>query len=319
MAFNPNLNVFHSTTPLLQLLICFLIVIVVGLLLFSVLILAGSMIFGVDASLPGTSSFGSGTGEAEFIRYTLVAQDVSFFIVPGILIILKFNPGHKTDILNIKAIRLNDLILVIILAICAFPVTSLAGELNSHMELPEQLSGIERWMRDKEDYASQLMDLLMTPETLIGLLINILIIAFIPAVGEELIFRGVFQKLMQNIFRSGHLSVWFTSFIFSAVHFQFYGFLPRFILGLMFGYLFLWTRNLYLPMMAHFMNNAVPTVWSYMKGWENINEKSSAGLAEHSAAVILSLIAGSIILVYFSRRSAGNSHENRDVSGLSSI
>ena len=319
MAFNPNFNAFQSRTPLLQLLISFLIVLVIGLLLFPILILAGSKISGVDASLIGSYSFGSGIREAGFLKFTLLSQDISFFIIPAIVILSRFNPGHQNNILNISSLRLRDMILVIILAFCAFPVTSLAGELNSKLVLPGLLSGVEQWMKDKEDYANHLMDLLMAPETLSGLWMNILIIACIPAIGEELIFRGIFQKLFQNIFKSGHLSVWFTSLIFSAVHFQFYGFLPRFLLGLIFGYLFLWTKNLWLPVLAHFINNAVPTVWSYMKGWETINEKSSASPAEQSVVVILSIVAGSLILVYFRRRSAGKTDENHGISGLSGI
>jgi uncharacterized protein len=319
MAFIPNFNAFHSRAPLIQLLISFLVVLGIGLFLFSVFILAGSMLFGVDVSLVADPSFGSVGREAGFIKYMLAVQDISFFIAPGIVILTKFNPGHQAGILNIRNISTNEIVLVIILAFCAFPLTSLAGELNSRMVLPDQLSGIEHWMRDKEDYANHLMDLLMTPETMTGMLMNILIIAFIPAIGEELIFRGVFQKILQNLFRSGHLSVWVTSFIFSAIHFQFYGFLPRFILGLIFGYLFLWTRNLWLPVTAHFINNAVPTVWSYMNGWQTINEKPSVSPAGQVAVLILSLSAGSIILVYLRRRSAEKIRGNHDITGSSAI
>ena len=317
MAFNPNFNALLNRSPLLQLLISFLVVLAIGLLLFSLLILTGSMIFGIDISQLGSPSFGSGVREVGFIKYVLIVQDISFFIAPGIIILAKLNPGYQGSILNIRTISLNDIVLVTILAFCAFPVTSLAGEINSQLVLPDQLSGVEQWMRDKEDYANHLMDLLMTPETVTGMWINILIIACIPAIGEELIFRGILQKIFQNIFRSGHLSVWFTSFIFSAVHFQFYGFLPRLILGLIFGYLFLWTRNLWLPVTAHFINNAVPTIGSYMKGWETINEKSSASAAGQVAVLIISLIAGSLIFVYFRRRSPGEIDENPGISGSS--
>ena len=108
-----------------------------------------------------------------------------------------------------------------------FPVTGFAGQLNSGMVLPDWLSGVGQWMRDKEDYADHLLDLIMTPETFAGMFLNIIIIAAIPAIGEELIFRGVFQKIFQNLFRSGHLSVWFTSFLFSAIHFQFLWISPK--------------------------------------------------------------------------------------------
>ena len=148
------------------------------------------------------------------------------------------------------------------------------------MALPDWLSGIEQWMRAKEDYADHMLEVIMTPETFSGMWLNLLIIAVLPAIGEELIFRGVFQKTLRDLFRSGHLSVWITSVLFSAIHFQFYGFLPRLILGLVFGYIFLWSRNIWLPVIAHFINNAVPTVGAYIKGWETINEPSVTGAAK---------------------------------------
>ncbi len=315
MAFIPNLKAIHQRSPVIQLFVSFLIVTVIGVLLFSLLILAGSMIFGVEPGRIVSPEFGSEIREAGFIRFTLVAQDLSFFIVPAVVILSKYNPGHPGSILKLKSTAIKDIILVIILAFCAFPVTSIAGLLNSHMALPDRLSGVEQWMRDKEDYAGQLMDLLMTPETLSGLWLNLLIIACLPAIGEELIFRGVFQKIFQNLFRSDHLAVWITSLIFSAIHFQFYGFLPRFILGLIFGYLFLWTGNLWLPVTAHFVNNAVPTVWSYIKGWETINDASAAVPGKQIGGLILSLLAGSIILLYFRRQSSVAVKDNPDSAG----
>ena len=68
-------------------------------------------------------------------------------------------------------------------------------------------------MKDKEDYADHLLELIMTPDTFVGMCLNIMIIAALPAISEELIFRGVFQKIFHNLFRSGHLAVWFTSFL----------------------------------------------------------------------------------------------------------
>ena len=98
----------------------------------------------------------------------MIVQEISFFIVPAAIILTKLNPGYQTCIMDIKTLRINDVILVIILAFCAFPVTGLAGQLNSGMVLPDWLSGVGEWIRDKEDYADNLLELIMTPETFTG-------------------------------------------------------------------------------------------------------------------------------------------------------
>ena len=252
MKLNPNLAAFNARSPVHQLIVSLLIVLVIGSLLFYIFILAGSLIFNADPGVLGNPFLENGLKETGFIKYSLVVQEISFFIVPA------SNNPYETEsrlserILDIKTLRINDIILVVILAFCTFPVTGLAGQLNSGMVLPDWLSGVGEWMKDKEDYADHLLELIMTPETFAGMWLNILIIAALPAISEELIFRGVFQKIFQNLFRSGHLSVWVTSFLFSAIHLQFYGFLPRFILGLIFGYLFLWSRNLWLSCYCSF-------------------------------------------------------------------
>jgi uncharacterized protein len=312
MAINPNLSGFHRTSPVRQLLISLLIVVAVGTVIFTLFLFAGNFIFSGNLSLAGNPAPVTGLSDPGFIRFTLLAQDISFFIIPALIILVFLDPGYQTGILNLKTVRLNDILLVTIMAFCAFPVTGFAGKLNAGMELPDWLSGIEQWMIEKEDYADHLLEVIMTPATFGGMWFNLLLIAFLPAVGEELIFRGVFQKILHNIFRSGHLSVWVTSVLFSAIHFQFYGFFPRLILGLIFGYLFLWGRNIWLPVIAHLINNAVPTIGAYIKGWETINEPAATGDVKHLIGMIVSMAIGITILARFRKRSAEDRELNPD-------
>jgi hypothetical protein len=109
------------------------------------------------------------------------------------------------------------------------------------------------------------------------------------------------------------------SFLFSAIHLQFYGFLPRLILGLIFGYLFLWSRNLWLPVIAHFINNAVPTAGAYVKGWETINHPLFPAPGKQIAGVIISLAIGIIVLICIRRRSFDEQSANHDADHLSGI
>jgi uncharacterized protein len=297
-----SFTAFYNKSPLYQLFVSLLIVLAVGILLFSMFLLTAKIIFDANLELLENHSLATNGKEIAFLRYILISQDLSFFIVPAVIILIKLNPGYKPGIVNIKIPKSNDVLLVVLLAFCLFPVTSFTGQINSGMELPDWLSGVEHWMKEKEDSANQLLDMFMIPDTFSVMMLNIFMIAIIPAIGEELIFRGVFQIIFQKLFKSGHISVWVTSFLFSAFHFQFFGFVPRFILGLVFGYLFLWSKSLWLPVISHFTNNAVPTVGAYLKGWEVINEPADIALWKQLSGLTVPVTIGIIILFYFRNR-----------------
>jgi hypothetical protein len=124
-------------------------------------------------------------------------------------------------------------------------------------------------------------------------------IALLPAIAEELIFRGVFQTIFQRLFRSGHLAIWVTSLIFSTIHFQFFGFIPRLILGLVFGYLFYWSGTLWLPVISHFLNNAFPVIMTYIEGIEKVKAPVDIPLFHQAIILPLPIISGLLILLYF--------------------
>jgi len=135
------------------------------------------------------------------------------------------------------------------------------------------------------------------------MILNLFIIAILPAVGEEFFFRGVLQKILIRLFKSVHVAIWVTAFIFSAIHFQFFGFVPRFILGLIFGYLFFWSGTLWLPVISHFINNAVPVIMSYIQGMEKFNTPSDTPLWKLALALPLPVAIGLVILFYFRNNS----------------
>ena len=87
--------------------------------------------------------------------------------------------------------------------------------------------------------------------------------AILPAVGEELLFRGLLQQKLFSCFKNIHISIWITAFLFSALHLQFFGFFPRFLLGALLGYMFYWSGSLWLPIIAHFTNNALALLMSF--------------------------------------------------------
>ena len=292
----------YGESPLYQLFVALMIVFVVGVTLSLIFVVAGMLIFGSDLSVLEKASSSLGKNDFAFMRYVLIIQDFSLLIIPSIIILMFMRPEPSGKVPGLEIPNLKEIGLVVILTFCLFPVTSFTGQINSAMHLPDWLSGVEQWMTDKEDKADHVIDLLVESNTFPIMIMNLLTIALMPAIAEELIFRGVFQKIFANLFRSGHIAVWFTAFLFSAIHFQFFGFIPRFILGLVFGYLFLWSGTLWLPVISHFVNNAFPVILSYFQGMEKLNAPSNTPLWKQALALPVPIVIIFIILFYFRKK-----------------
>ena len=236
-----------------------------------------------------------------FLRYLLIIQDISLLAVPSIIILILMKSESSAGLTELKIPKVSEVGLVVILTFCIFPITSFTGQINSALHLPDWLSGVEHWMIEKEEKANNLIDLIIRSNTFLTMMLNLVIIALIPAIAEELIFRGVFQRIFYKLFRSGHMAIWFTAFLFSTLHFQFFGFIPRFILGLVFGYLFFWSGTLWLPVISHFVNNAFPVILAYIEGMDKLNAQIDVPLWKQAIFLPLPVILGLVILILFQK------------------
>jgi hypothetical protein len=289
----------NNYPPVIQLFISVSIVILGGTLLFYLFVFAGSLAFGKEMTEMLSIQPAAISGDVYILKYIQVSQQIALFIIPAIVTARLLRKGDESFLKTDKLPGRIPLLMVITLALLLLPVTSYTGMLNSKMNLPGWLSGAENWMRTKEDAASDLTGLLIKSRGIGDLIINISILAIIPSVAEELIFRGILQQLLCRIFKSGHIAIWITAIFFSAVHIQFFGFLPRLILGLSFGYLFFWTGNLWIAVIAHFINNAVPILMIHFARWNELGDKAS-DLADKQ--ILLPLVPALIcvgILYYF--------------------
>lgn len=221
------------------------------------------------------------------------------FIIPGIIIANLLKKRGESFLRVNRQPKSIHIIMVLLLALFMIPLTSYTGMLNSKLDLPVWLSGVEEWMRTKEAIASDIIALFIRSSGIGELFINIFILAIIPSVAEEIIFRGIFQQLLCGIFKSKHLGIWIAAILFSAIHFQFFGFVPRLILGLSFGYLFFWSGNLWLPVLAHFINNFVPVVMSYFFGWGNLNDNTKEIAGKQVGLPLLAATLCAVIFYYF--------------------
>jgi membrane protease YdiL (CAAX protease family) len=141
------------------------------------------------------------------------------------------------------------------------PFINYMAEINLKIQFP--IDSVDSFLRTLEGEAEEVMSAFTSTRTTGGLLVNILMIGVIAAVGEELIFRGLIQRLMVGMIRNVHIAILITSILFSAFHFQFFSFLPRFILGLILGYLMHYGRSIWYPILAHFVNNTMGVIYYY--------------------------------------------------------
>jgi len=151
-----------------------------------------------------------------------------------------------------------------LLILCLVPALSGVVAWNAGVHFPAALHDFEQWARANEDQAADLTKFLTNFSSSGRLLAGLLAIAVVPAVAEELVFRGVLQPNLQRWFNSRHVGIWLTAATFSAIHVQFFGFVPRFLLGLVLGYLYEWSGNILVPMAAHFTQNAFQLLLLYL-------------------------------------------------------
>ncbi|GAB2782121.1 CPBP family intramembrane metalloprotease [Rhabdobacter roseus] len=186
------------------------------------------------------------------------------FLVPSLLYWYLIERRRWADFDFRPASSATTWLMVFLLVVAFMPFNSLMIEWNNQMSLPEGLQGVEQWMRAKEDQLGKLTKHLVQFESAGQLLIAIVVIGFIPSVGEEVLFRGVLQRKLAEEWASVHTAIWVSAIVFSAIHVQFYGFLPRMLLGAMFGYLYYWSGRLSIAIFAHFVNNGFTVFMMYL-------------------------------------------------------
>lgn len=156
------------------------------------------------------------------------------------------------------------LLLVFILVVAFMPVNATVMEWNLSLDFGPISPAFQEWAFAKEEELRQLTEYLTRFESFGGLLVGIFVIAVLPALGEELIFRGIIQRRCYTLLGNPHLAIWLAALVFSAIHFQFFGFFPRLLLGALFGYIYYWSGNLWYAIFAHFVNNGFTLVMLYL-------------------------------------------------------
>ena len=176
------------------------------------------------------------------------------------------------------------------------PTVSVTSYFNEQIQLPDSMAAIEEWMKSAEELAYSLVQKMISEKGVAPFILNLLVIAVAAGLTEEFLFRGALLRIVQQKIQNHHVAIWLVAIIFSAIHFQFYGFIPRLILGAYLGYLVYWTQNIWVPVFAHFLHNAVAFI-----GMSNDSLKDMALFSDDIAPedVRWLTIAAGICLIVF--------------------
>ncbi len=288
-------NAYHPIVQIMFLILCA----IVGALIFTIIGLLGWFVVSGGADV---SKLMSNPMEMDInlLRTMQISSSVGMFIA---------GPIAFAKIVEVKAkhyfyfdTKLNPALLltVFLLMLFATPLFEWVALLNQKMNLPVALKDLEVWMKIKELEAAELTKKLLAMKNYSDLAINLVMIAIIPAIGEELFFRGGLQNILGGWFKNHHVAIWTTAIIFSAIHIQFYGFFPRMLLGALFGYLLVYGRSMWLPILGHFLNNGSAVVMAFVlqkqgKGLDDLDQASSFNYIGYLISAIITLA----LLFYF--------------------
>lgn len=308
----PKNGIFSNTSPFLRLLFAILIIIGSFLIVYLIGLLVALVVFNISMSDITDILSARDQQSLQLLKYFQLILSIGLFLVPPLIFHYLFRTESRNYLkTNIVPSGLSFLIAVFAMLV-AVPMINLLAELNSYLDLPQSFEAIETWMKERETEAGDLTQRFLKVNTFSGFLFNLLLIAIIPAIGEELLFRGVIQQIFTEWTKNAHIGVILAAVLFSAFHFQFYGFLPRMLMGIYFGYLVLWSGSIWLAVAAHFINNASAVLLYYFYGEEIVTEEiDTFGTSQESIifAMISAIFFSALLIALYK-------HEKRKTESI---
>lgn len=295
MPYMQKSNAYHPLLQIMFLILCA----VVGALGFTIIGLLAWFLLSSKANL-STLMVNPLDMDINLLRTMQISSSFGIFIAGPIAFAYVNEVKPKQYFYLDTKLNSTLLLIVFLLMLCATPFFEWVALMNQKMNLPIALKDVEFWMKAKELEAGELTKKLLLMKGYRDLTINLLMVAIIPAIGEELFFRGGLQNILGQWFKNHHTAIWTTAIIFSAIHMQFYGFFPRMLLGALFGYLLLYGRSIYLPILGHFLNNGSAVLMAFIlqkqgKSLDNLDQTTSFNTYSYLISAIITLA----LLFYF--------------------
>lgn len=257
---------YQQTRPWQQLLYLFLLWI--GCTIIGLAITLGIIAGVYGSGMARDVLFISNTGQPGFIGafriFIALGNTVFPFLAPAFIL------GYWIMARPYEYIKANNyfnwILLLIVPAFMLFflPVIDITGYYNQQLSLPQSLHWLDQWIRETEKQNAGIVKMILNMKHTGDLILSLIIVGLLPAVSEEFFFRGCMQPIFMRWTKNIHVSVWITAFMFSFLHFEFLGFVPRMLLGAALGYFFAYGNSIWPAVMGHFLNNAIAVIGMYL-------------------------------------------------------
>ena len=257
---------------------------------FFVCLIVNSLIVAMLNGLPGD--------ERDHLLWGSILQNLLVFCLPAFLLAKFCSPTPLRWLKLDTKIKLKPIAGVLIVYLISLPAMDWITEWNSQLTLPEALSGLETTLRMWEEQGNETGQLLIGSTGVISILVSILVVGIITGFSEELFFRSGVQGILirSGLGKTG--AVWLAATIFSALHFQFFGFIPRLLMGVFFGYLLVWSNDVKVSAFAHILNNSMVIVFASIYGAEILTDNNISIYPDVPYLPMVSLILTAIFLIF---------------------
>lgn len=237
-----------------------------------------------------------------FLRGMQAVQFVSLFVVPVWICSWLFSRNSRKYLGLQAPSNMGYILAGVGVMLVAIPFTGWLGELNRNIPFPPDMAS---WMQAKEKEAERTITALLSGRRITDLFLNLVFIAVFAAVGEELLFRGMVQRLLIKMFRSPWAGILVSAALFSAMHMQFYGFLPRFALGVLLGLIYWYSGSLWVAILAHFVYDAVLVILAYVNP-ETVSQENNISMTSLALAGSISLFLVFLLVEWMRRKSVAS-------------
>ena len=245
------------------------------------------------------------------LRFMQISSQLFTFVFPPIAyaFLVKEKPVNALGLKNSKILWF---LIGTAMIFAIMPLNSIIAEWNANLILPDSMSKIESLMKQMQESATAMIEKFVSVDTIGGLILNLFMIAGLAAIGEELLFRSIIQTSLIKICKNAHVGILIASAIFSFIHLEFYGFVPRLILGMLLGYMFYFSGSIWIPMLMHFLNNGTVVLIYFLnnKGITNIDVDT---FGQTSIPVLIISIVVMIALFLFSIKYSGKERTNTGI------
>ncbi|MBO7288305.1 MAG: CPBP family intramembrane metalloprotease [Bacteroidales bacterium] len=249
----------------------------------------------------------SNPNDLNALRFMQISSQIFTFVFPPIAyaFLVKDEPAKA---LGLKTSDISWFLIGTAMIFLIMPLNSVFAEWNASLTLPESMSKIEYMMKQLQESATEITEKMLNVNNIGGLIINMIMIAGLAALGEELLFRSIIQTSLIKICKNAHIGILIASAIFSFIHFEFYGFVPRLILGMLLGYMFYFSGSIWIPMLMHFLNNGTVVLIYFLNNKGIINVDVDTFGQTSIPVLIVSIVVMIVLFIFSIKYSKKNEH-----------